>query len=67
MFVAIFDRSFKLGAGVIYAGLPALAILYLRDIDKGILIMLWTLALVWATDIGAYFSGRAIGGPKLAI
>ncbi|GAB5484934.1 MAG: hypothetical protein Pars93KO_13680 [Parasphingorhabdus sp.] len=30
------------------------------------LILFWTLALVWATDIGAYFSGRAIGGPKLA-
>ena len=66
MFVAVFDRSIKLAGGVIYAGFPALAILYLRDIDNGILIMLWTLALVWATDIGAYFSGRAIGGPKLA-
>ncbi|ATW05184.1 phosphatidate cytidylyltransferase [Sphingorhabdus sp. YGSMI21] len=66
MFVAIFDRSIKLAAGVIYAGLPALAVLYLREIDNGILVMLWTLALVWATDIGAYFSGRAIGGPKLA-
>ncbi len=66
MFVAVFDRSAKLAAGVFYAGLPALAILYLRDIENGILIMLWTLALVWATDIGAYFSGRAIGGPKLA-
>ncbi|WP_417621410.1 phosphatidate cytidylyltransferase [Parasphingorhabdus sp.] len=66
MFVAVFDRSVKLAAGVFYAGLPALAIIYLRDIDDGILIMLWTLALVWATDIGAYFSGRAIGGPKLA-
>ena len=66
MFIAIFDRSLKLAAGMIYAGFPALAILYLRDIDNGILIMLWTLALVWATDIGAYFSGRAIGGPKLA-
>ena len=66
MFVAVFDRSLKLAAGVIYAGLPALAILYLREIDDGILVMLWTLALVWATDIGAYFSGRTIGGPKLA-
>ena len=66
MFVSVFDRSLRLAAGVIYAGLPALAILYLREIDDGILIMLWTLALVWATDIGAYFSGRAIGGPKLA-
>ena len=26
---------------------------------------IWTLALVWATDIGAYFAGRAIGGPRL--
>ncbi|MEJ6594353.1 phosphatidate cytidylyltransferase [Parasphingorhabdus sp.] len=66
MFVAVFDRSLKLAAGVFYAGLPALAIIYIRDIDNGILIVFWTLALVWATDIGAYFSGRAIGGPKLA-
>lgn len=66
MFVAVFDRSVKLAAGVFYAGLPALAIVYLRDVDNGILIVFWTLALVWATDIGAYFSGRAIGGPKLA-
>jgi phosphatidate cytidylyltransferase len=22
--------------------------------------------VTWATDIGAYFAGRAIGGPKLA-
>lgn len=66
MFVAAFDRSIKLAAGVLYAGFPALAIVYLREIDNGILIVFWTLALVWATDIGAYFSGRAIGGPKLA-
>lgn len=66
MFVAVFDRSLKLAAGVFYAGFPALAIIYIRDIDNGILIVFWTLALVWATDIGAYFSGRAIGGPKLA-
>ena len=26
----------------------------------------WLLAVVWATDIGAYFAGRGIGGPKLA-
>jgi phosphatidate cytidylyltransferase len=27
---------------------------------------LWLLAIVWATDIGAYFAGRAFGGRKLA-
>ncbi len=28
--------------------------------------MFWLLAVIWATDIGAYAFGRAIGGPKLA-
>jgi phosphatidate cytidylyltransferase len=27
---------------------------------------LWLFAVVWATDIGAYVVGRAIGGPRLA-
>lgn len=66
MFVSVFDRSIKLSVGIFYAGLPALSVLYLRGIDNGLLIVFWTLALVWATDIGAYFSGRLIGGPKLA-
>jgi phosphatidate cytidylyltransferase len=66
MFVSIFDRSIKLATGLLYAGLPALAILYLRGTENGLLLVFWTLALVWATDVGAYFSGRAIGGPKLA-
>jgi phosphatidate cytidylyltransferase len=28
--------------------------------------VLWVFIVVWSTDIGAYFAGRAIGGPKLA-
>ena len=28
--------------------------------------LIWLLAVVWATDIGAYIFGRLIGGPKLA-
>jgi phosphatidate cytidylyltransferase len=27
---------------------------------------LWLLAVVWATDIGAYAVGRGVGGPRLA-
>jgi phosphatidate cytidylyltransferase len=33
--------------------------------DLGILGLLWMFAVVWATDIAAYFTGRAFGGPKL--
>jgi phosphatidate cytidylyltransferase len=40
--------------------------MYLRGLPSGLALTLWTLAIVWATDIGAYFAGRAIGGPKLA-
>ncbi|KLK94894.1 hypothetical protein AA309_01465 [Microvirga vignae] len=31
----------------------------------GVLGLIWMFAVVWATDITAYFTGRAIGGPKL--
>jgi phosphatidate cytidylyltransferase len=50
-----------------YAALPAAALAFLRDSDTaGIWAILFLFAVVWATDILAYFVGRAIGGPKLA-
>lgn len=33
--------------------------------EIGILGLIWMFAVVWATDIAAYFTGRALGGPKL--
>jgi phosphatidate cytidylyltransferase len=65
-FVAIVTRRSALGQGVIYCGLPVLALVFLRRQDEGLLWAFWALALVWATDIGAFFAGRTIGGPKLA-
>ena len=61
-------RSRSLGAGLLYVGLPVFALLWLRDQpgEQGMLLAFWALAIVWATDIGAFFSGRAIGGPKIA-
>jgi phosphatidate cytidylyltransferase len=54
------------GLGFAYAMLPCVALLYLRDVPVlGSKIILWVLALVVATDTGAYFAGRIIGGPKL--
>ncbi len=53
-------------AGLPYVILPVAALILLRARPDGLALCLWTLVIVWATDIGAYFAGRAIGGPKLA-
>ncbi|MCT7375642.1 phosphatidate cytidylyltransferase [Chelativorans salis] len=55
------------GAGIAYAGVPAVALSFLRGVDEaGLIAVLFLFAVVWATDILAYFTGRALGGPKLA-
>lgn len=54
-------------AGFIYALLPALALLWIRDrSDDNLALLLWVFIVTWATDIGAYFVGRALGRRKLA-
>lgn len=54
-------------AGVLYAALSALSLALLRGSDlAGLKAILFLFAVVWATDIAAYFVGRAVGGPKLA-
>jgi phosphatidate cytidylyltransferase len=37
-----------------------------NDAQYGFLAIAFLFAVVWATDIVAYFVGRAVGGPKLA-
>ncbi len=60
-------RAFWFAAGVPYAGAMALAPIVLRsDAEFGFLAMIFVFAVVWVTDIAAYFVGRAVGGPKLA-
>lgn len=50
---------------VVYVALPAISLLYVMSVGGAVSIF-WLLAVVWATDIGAYAFGRMIGGPKLA-
>ncbi|KAB2858256.1 MAG: phosphatidate cytidylyltransferase [Sphingopyxis terrae] len=38
---------------------------YIRQ-NLGMTAALWLFGMVWATDIGAYFAGRAFGGARLA-
>ncbi len=54
-------------AGVVYIAVPCIAVIWLRAAPAvGLETIVWLLAVVWATDVGAYFAGRGIGGPKLA-
>lgn len=51
--------------GVLYTCLPIIALIWLRRDELGLAATLFVLLVVIATDTGAYFTGRAIGGPKL--
>ncbi|MFG1426607.1 phosphatidate cytidylyltransferase [Roseixanthobacter glucoisosaccharinicivorans] len=54
------------GAGVLCGAVASLPIVALRDTDQlGFVAVLFLYAVVWSTDIGAYFTGRTLGGPKL--
>ena len=53
--------------GVLYLGLPVLFLIWLRsDPAFGITVIFFLFMIVWSADTAAYFTGRAIGGPKLA-
>jgi phosphatidate cytidylyltransferase len=56
----------RTAGGVLYIGLPTLALLWLRNTSEGAALVLWLFFVVWATDTCAYFAGRTIGGPRLA-
>ncbi len=51
---------------VLYCGLAAISLVSLRSDEQGISLILLLFAIVWGTDIGAYFVGRKLGGTKLA-
>lgn len=54
-------------AGMVYIGFSAGMMIWLRTVsDSGLYHMLTLLLIVWASDTFAYFSGRIVGGAKLA-
>lgn len=56
-----------LGSFLVYLTTGCLAFIWLRQLPEfGLAAIAVLLASVWATDIGAYFTGRSLGGPKLA-
>jgi phosphatidate cytidylyltransferase len=56
-----------LALGVFYIVLPITAAAWIgHDPEHGAKTLFWLLATVWATDSGAFLTGRWLGGPKLA-
>lgn len=53
--------------GILYSGIPAACLVFLRGSGPdGLWTILFLFAIVWGTDTIAYFTGRTVGGPKLA-
>jgi phosphatidate cytidylyltransferase len=60
------ERRIWAVTGFGYAAAAELASVLVRlDPDKGWTALMLVLLVVWVTDIGGYFAGRGIGGPKL--
>lgn len=60
--------ALQLLGGFIYVLVGAWSLFWLRgDALVGLIDVLFLLAVVWSSDIGAYLFGRLIGGPKLAV
>ncbi|MCZ2328364.1 phosphatidate cytidylyltransferase [Bartonella sp. F02] len=67
----LYAVSFKnvgwISFGFLYSSLPVVALSFLRGYeDLGFWVVIFLFAIVWGTDIAAYFNGRALGGRKLA-
>ena len=61
-------RRLWCAAGLIYAFVLVIAPVALRnDPALGFVVMIFLFVIVWLTDTAAYFVGRAVGGPKLAL
>jgi phosphatidate cytidylyltransferase len=60
------ERRHWTAAGFIYAAAAEIASVLVRlDQTDGLAALILILLVVWVTDIGGYFAGRGIGGPKL--
>ncbi len=60
------ERRIWTAAGFFYAASAEIASVLVRlDRAEGFAALILVLLVVWVTDIGGYFAGRSIGGPKL--
>lgn len=60
-------KAFIKALGVVYIGIPFNALVWLRsDPESGLLLILYVMFVTWGSDTIAYFTGKSVGGKKLA-
>lgn len=60
------ERKLHSALGVLFVGLPSVALIWLRgDGALGLTAVLYALVVAFTTDTAAFFAGRTFGGPKL--
>jgi phosphatidate cytidylyltransferase len=59
------ERPADAAFGVVYIGVPCLALVWLRGTPEGALWVLMLFAVTWAADIAAFLVGSVLKGPKL--
>lgn len=58
-------RGWLIG-GLVYMGIAVCAMVPIRHLEpNGLFFVIWLILVVVATDVGAYFVGRVVGGPRL--
>ena len=62
--LGLLSRRLAMVSGFLYIAVPSFALVSLAWV--WVMLVFWVFVVTWATDILAYFAGRAIGGPKLA-
>lgn len=60
------ERGFWNFAGMLYVGAGSAMLLFLRNPAFSLAPLLTVLIAVIGVDVGAYFTGRTLGGPKIA-
>jgi len=60
-------RAAIFAGGIVFGNSAVVGLIALRSGQEfGLIAVLWLFGVVWSADTLAYFSGRLIGGPKLA-
>jgi phosphatidate cytidylyltransferase len=66
MLLSLGRNSLFSALGVFYAGLPAVALIWLRsDATLGLLAVIFVIVVVIASDTAGFLAGRLLGGPRL--